>query len=198
MRRYLTTAEFEQRLPSNKVAQKIASGWVWHRLDPGFKTGLATKYNRALISLDGEFCFVSNRAKNIAEVEDLPVFKIGYKMTRLFVPFKEIGDVSNMGATWFEHCKTWACPSEKISDFSRWASDHPVEIDTLDFDGRGFKVMRRMVLLSVPISEKNLAKEKGAIWAPQQRRWACRVEMLNDFKQWVNEEPEEFDLFLCF
>ncbi len=56
------------------------------------------------------------------------------------------------------------------------------------------EISYRLVRLSVPFAEKDLAKVAGAVWVGHKKTWACAPGRADEFKQWIAGEPEEFDL----
>lgn len=56
------------------------------------------------------------------------------------------------------------------------------------------EISYRLVRLSVPFAEKDAAKAAGAVWVGHEKTWACAPACLDKFKQWINGEPQVFDL----
>ena len=51
-----------------------------------------------------------------------------------------------------------------------------------------------LIKLNVPFDDKNLVKERGAVWVGHRRTWACAPHKLDALRQWATDPIEEFDL----
>lgn len=56
------------------------------------------------------------------------------------------------------------------------------------------EISYRLVRLFVPFCEKDSAKTAGAVWVAHKKTWACAPCRIEEFRSWLPEHPEEFDL----
>ena len=120
------------RLSPSQIAAKVKAGWTWHRMEPGFGTaGGTTSYRRALVAVDGQFAYITDRAEGPVDLAGLPALEIDYTLFKLNVPFEDKNLAKERGAVWVGHRRTWACAPHKLEDLRQWATVPIEEFDLL-------------------------------------------------------------------
>lgn len=108
--------------------------------------------------------------------------KAGWVWRRLMPGFGAIGGTASYSRALVAVDGRLAFVSDRADGMDALESLPPLEISY------------RLIRLSVPFAEKDVAKSAGAVWVGHMKTWACAPARVDDFKQWISGEPEEFDL----